>query len=414
MRKRLLFTVAMLAALAMLAGLIAGCGSSSPPASDKPVVSGVTPDTGPAGTQFVIVGQNFGAAQGNGVVHVGIQVAKVSSWSDGSITAVVPTGLDPTTQPVTVLTPAGQSEYIEFTVVKKASDQPDPKEKQAETISAQQAMVNWLKQNGLDPTGWNYTVVNISEKDPNWKIDKASKAGQADKYFLFHRDAKGNWLIVSTGAAPTKAALPSSSAPSDVWTLPPTPKPTPPKSSPQPKPTPQPVSQLDAVKAYVAKQGGSTSAVNLTVGRYSTINPAWCEGTVFVNYGGTAQDVFLKKVGANWTVAFMGPNPSYAQLVALGVPKDLAHTNTEAQAIATWIQNGHAPGGVTPTGWSLKIVRSSKSNPDWEIVSGTQAGYSGTMYWLLQWDGSQWVVMDDGGALNPTELKAPGMPPDLF
>ncbi|MCJ7744785.1 MAG: hypothetical protein MUP40_00655, partial [Actinobacteria bacterium] len=95
-------------------------------------------------------------------------------------------------------------------------------------------------------------------------------------------------------------------------------------------------------------------------------------------------------------------------------PKDLAHSNTEAQAIATWIQSGHAESGVTSTGWTLKVVKSSKADPDWEIVSGTQAGYQSTMYWLLHWEGNQWVVKDDGGTLTQQDLNSPGMANDLF
>jgi len=124
--------------------------------------------------------------------------------------------------------------------------------------------------------------------------------------------------------------------------------------------------------------------------------------------------VVLHKVSGNWTVVFMGNNPTYDQLVQLGVPKDLAHSNTEAQAIATWIQSSHAEPGVTSTGWTLKVVKSSKADPDWEIVSGTHAGYQSTMYWLLHWEGNQWVVKDDGGTLTQQDLNSPGMPNDFF
>lgn len=400
MRRKLLVLVAMFGIIAVVTAL-AGCGTSTPPVSEKPVINEVSPDTGPAGTRITITGEKFGDSQGNGVVHVGSGVAKVSSWADGSIAAVIPDGLDATTQPVTVLTPAGESDYVQYSVVKKQSDQPDPKERQVETINAEQAMVNWLRQNGVDPTGWTFSVTNISEKDPTWKIDKASKTGQADKYFLFHKDAKGNWLIVTTGAAPTAVALPAKGAPTDIYILP-------------PPPPPKQVTQLDAVKNYVQKQGGSPANVYLQIARYSTINPAWAEGSVATNLGGALQNVILHKVNGNWTVVFLGPTPTYQQLIQLGVPKDLAHANTEADSIAAWIQAGNAPPGVTATGWNLKVIKSSKVDSDWEIVSGTQAGYDGTEYWLLHWEGNNWVVKDDAGALDPQQLTAPGMPGDLF
>ncbi|MCJ7744955.1 MAG: IPT/TIG domain-containing protein, partial [Actinobacteria bacterium] len=140
MRRKLLLLTAIVVVLAMVVVLSAGCGNKKPTTEDKPAVSGVVPESGPAGTQIKIIGGEFGSTQGNSVVHVGTKEAEVSSWEDGLIAATVPDGLDPTTQPVTVMTDKGESGYIEFTVVEKPSDQPDSKEHHIETVSAEQAM----------------------------------------------------------------------------------------------------------------------------------------------------------------------------------------------------------------------------------------------------------------------------------
>ena len=55
-----------------------------------PVISGLNPDSGPAGTSVVITGANFGASQGTSTVTFNGVTALPSTWSDTSITVPVP------------------------------------------------------------------------------------------------------------------------------------------------------------------------------------------------------------------------------------------------------------------------------------------------------------------------------------
>src|SRR5262245_41690217 len=57
-----------------------------------PVISSITPTSGPAGTQVSIAGSSFGNTQGTSrVLFAGVQAA-VGAWSAGAITAFVPSG----------------------------------------------------------------------------------------------------------------------------------------------------------------------------------------------------------------------------------------------------------------------------------------------------------------------------------
>lgn len=89
-----------------------GCGK----AQSKPVISAITPDSGPVGSEVVVSGGSFGAAEGTGTVHFGDYLAEVLSWSDVSITVTVPPSLVVAEYGVTVQTQAGASKEAMFTV----------------------------------------------------------------------------------------------------------------------------------------------------------------------------------------------------------------------------------------------------------------------------------------------------------
>jgi hypothetical protein len=57
-----------------------------------PVESGISPTSGPVGTQVTITGTGFGATQGSGLVWIGTKYAAVVSWSDTQVVATVATG----------------------------------------------------------------------------------------------------------------------------------------------------------------------------------------------------------------------------------------------------------------------------------------------------------------------------------
>jgi hypothetical protein len=57
-----------------------------------PVISSLSPTSGPAGTQVTITGTGFGATQGSGSVWLGTKYATVVSWSDTQVVATVASG----------------------------------------------------------------------------------------------------------------------------------------------------------------------------------------------------------------------------------------------------------------------------------------------------------------------------------
>ena len=79
-----------------------------------PVISAVSPASGPVGTTVVITGANFGASQGTGSVTFNETPATPSNWSDTSITLTVPTNA--TTGNVVVTVDGTASNAVTFSV----------------------------------------------------------------------------------------------------------------------------------------------------------------------------------------------------------------------------------------------------------------------------------------------------------
>ncbi len=79
----------------------------------NPVISSLAPPNGPVGGSVVINGSGFGGTQGT--VEFNGSNATITSWSNTSITATVPTGA--TTGPVTVTTGGITSNSVTFTVI---------------------------------------------------------------------------------------------------------------------------------------------------------------------------------------------------------------------------------------------------------------------------------------------------------
>jgi len=98
--KMLPVLLALLMAATLAITLGAGCGGSG----KKAQITNLDPSSGVVGTNVNVVGSNFGSAQGNSVVHIGVKVADVVSWSDVLVVAKVPTGLTATVQPISILT----------------------------------------------------------------------------------------------------------------------------------------------------------------------------------------------------------------------------------------------------------------------------------------------------------------------
>jgi hypothetical protein len=86
--------------------------AASSSSSSAPVISGLEPITGPIGTAVTITGTNFGSTPGT--LSFNGRPASVASWSNTSITTIVPSGA--TTGPVTVTISIGNSNGALFNV----------------------------------------------------------------------------------------------------------------------------------------------------------------------------------------------------------------------------------------------------------------------------------------------------------
>ena len=255
MNRNTVSAVAVLCLLALFLASAAGCGSGK-----KPNIETLNPTSGPAGTQLVISGKNFGDAQGSGVVHVGGKVANVVAWTGVDVIATVPSGIDAAQQGVTVLTAQGESNQVDFTVTKgSAPPAPDRKPGQVEGNTPAQAMQDFMKKKGVDTSGWTFSVVKQSTVDPNWKIDRADKTGQQTLYFLLKK-VNSNWVVVDDGNAMTPQELQGDGAPSDLWLQ---------------LPTPPPQNQQLVVQNYLTSKGIDINGVEVNLVKASTTDPSW-------------------------------------------------------------------------------------------------------------------------------------------
>jgi IPT/TIG domain len=302
MKGKVWLVVTVVAILVLSVSLAVGCGEKKPTA--KPELSTINPVSGPTGTKVVLIGANLGDTQGDSVVHVGNKIADVSAWSNTQLTAAVPGGLTQDVQGVTVLTPAGQSNELSFAVT-GSGPAPDRKEGQVEYPTPSSAMLKWMKDQGIDTTGWTFSVVKVSNADPSWKIDQATKSGSATKYFLLHK-VNNSWKVIDEGSDMTADQLQGDGAPGDLW---------------QQVPTPPAQTQQQVIDNYLQAQGVNLSEASITFIMQSKIDPTWelfqvsfpPEAQTATNY------VVLHQEGGNWVVK------NYASDVdqTPGMPADL-------------------------------------------------------------------------------------------
>jgi len=82
-------------------------------------ITGLTPNSGPVGREVTIAGSGFGASQGGSAATFhGVSAGTAASWSDSSITVVVPAGA--TTGEVVVTVGGAASNGATFTVIPPA------------------------------------------------------------------------------------------------------------------------------------------------------------------------------------------------------------------------------------------------------------------------------------------------------
>jgi len=251
--KTLPVLVALMLVAVLSVAVAAGCGSSGP----KPKVTDLDPPAAVGGAQVSIIGTDFGDTQGSGVVHVDVKVATVVSWTNVLISFKVPTDLPASVVGVSVLTPAGESNEMNFSVLAKT--QPDRPAGTIESNTPIQAMQAFEKKKGVATTGWTYGVVKQSTQNPNWKIDQGGVPGQAPTYFLLKK-VNGLWTVIDDGKALTQQELSGTGAPADLWiNLPPQ----------------QAKTQQQVILDYLKAQGVSTTGVTITFVKQSAADPTW-------------------------------------------------------------------------------------------------------------------------------------------
>jgi hypothetical protein len=81
-----------------------------------PSINSLSPTSGPAGTPVTISGANFGPTQGTSSVMFGSSTAVVTSWSNTSIIAIVPSDLSPYTNVGVKVTVSGASALATFSI----------------------------------------------------------------------------------------------------------------------------------------------------------------------------------------------------------------------------------------------------------------------------------------------------------
>jgi len=305
-RSRINVWVALLCVLAMAFATLAACGCGK----KAPTIDSISPSSGAAGAEVTIKGSDFGASQGTSTVGFGSVTASVEAWSDSEIKTKVPSDLEAGKYEVSVTTADGTSEKMQFEVTKAGAE--SRKEGHVEHNDPQQAMIEFMKKNGMDPTGYTFSVYKVSKTDPNWKIDEASKTGTQSIFFLLH-NVNEEWTVVADGTDfdPQKFG-----APSDLtWGGPPAPSPQPDMSK-----------QNQAVLSYIQSQGLPTNDWKLTLVKVSKTDPNWeiINGTEIST--GQSKDFLLvwnNMAGAWEVLSDAGPPWTGVEFKGEAVPADL-------------------------------------------------------------------------------------------
>ena len=192
MRTRRLYAgIGILCVFVMAFVMVAMCGCGE----KTPSISSISPSSGAAGTDIAIAGSNFGASQGSSTVQIGTKAATIESWSDSEIKAKAPTGLDAGKYDVTVTTADGTSAGSQFEVTKE-------EEEQADKNTPEEAIADYFRKAGGDPTGWTFSKDKVSKEDPNWAIYKGVSPLPPEQeppdFFLLHK-VNGEWTVLTDG-----------------------------------------------------------------------------------------------------------------------------------------------------------------------------------------------------------------------
>ena len=133
-----------------------------------PVISGLNPDSGPAGTTVAITGANFGASQGTSSVTFNGAEATPTDWSDTSITVTVPANA--TTGPVVVTVDGTASNGVTFSVKPVIAGLSRVSGPEGTTVvitgtgfgASQGTSSVTFNGTGATPTGWSDTSITVT------------------------------------------------------------------------------------------------------------------------------------------------------------------------------------------------------------------------------------------------------------
>jgi hypothetical protein len=156
-------------------------GPSATPVAPAPQIAFIDPKAGETNIKVTLIGTNFGTTQGDGQVLFGQVSAQVATWSDTSISVIVPATISQgSTVGVTVLNDNGTSNRVNFTVPTYKIFPASLKMLVGQSQSLQATDPNGNPIVGLQWTASDLTVVNLSTDDP--PVVTAVGAGTARVY----------------------------------------------------------------------------------------------------------------------------------------------------------------------------------------------------------------------------------------
>ena len=261
MRKRMLALSTIACSLALLAGIVAGCGGTAP------AITSITPTRGQGGAVVAISGSGFGKSRGSGKVTFASTQATVASWTDTAVAVKVPTDRKSGSYMVKVTTASASSNLIAFVVTaaaKSASSSEASKTGEIEHNTPVQAMLAYLKAHGEPTTGWTFMVDSLSKSDQNWKIDASFYTGNPQAgYWLLHK-VSGTWTVLAYGTGWDPQQL---GAPADLKI----------QAINPPSPTPplKPTTEAEVIQSYLASKGKPTDNWQLSQVKVSSKDSNW-------------------------------------------------------------------------------------------------------------------------------------------
>lgn len=175
---------------------------------------------------------------------------------------------------------------------------------------------------------------------------------------------------------------------------------------------PTPVS---AMLDFMRKKGINTSGWSFSVVKVSTADPNWKIDQA-TQAGKPTMFFLLKKVNNSWTVIDEGSALTPQELQGDGAPSDLwiqvpppapPVPQNQLQVVTEYMQAK----GVDMTGVTVGLVKTSKSDPSWELFQAVFPPERQMLnyYIVLHLENNQWTVKNYDTNIDNT----PGMPADL-